>query len=280
MSPEQMASSRDVDGRTDIWALGAILYELLAGRPPFNAESLPQLCTLILNGTYPPLREFRSGTPPSLEAILRLCLEKDPARRYANVSDFATALADFGPKRARLSVERVSRLINSANLSASGAVLGMPAASAPAAQTGGSWSETKTSAPKGSSKAIVLAVGAVALAAGVGAVFMLRSGAVAGTGVVSGAAGAAPVPTPAEVAPKNAAVPSSTLTLLPAAVPVPAEPPPASAAVATAAEPVKPGLHRPTPAARPLPPPRPAASAPAPAAPKPAAPVDLFDDRK
>src|SRR4051812_6710057 len=134
MSPEQMASSRDVDGRTDIWALGAILYELVAGRPPFNADSLPQLCTLILNGQFVPLREVRPGLPPGLEAVIRRCLEKDSSRRYPNISELANALAEFAPKRARLSIERVSRIIHSANLSASGAIIGGPMSALSGAQ--------------------------------------------------------------------------------------------------------------------------------------------------
>src|SRR3954465_12842347 len=71
MSPEQMASTRDVDGRTDLWALGAILYELVAGQPPFNAETMPQLCALILNGATPSLRSTRPQVPAALDIVLQ-----------------------------------------------------------------------------------------------------------------------------------------------------------------------------------------------------------------
>ncbi len=70
MSPQQMQSLRGTDGRTDIWALGVILYELIAGRPPFVAETVPQTCMLVLLSDPPTLRSLRPDVPPALEAVV------------------------------------------------------------------------------------------------------------------------------------------------------------------------------------------------------------------
>src|SRR5215471_9452446 len=74
MSPEQMRAPRNVDARSDIWALGAILYDLLAGQPPYVAETIPQLCTMMLESDPAPLREIRPEVPPELEAVVARCL--------------------------------------------------------------------------------------------------------------------------------------------------------------------------------------------------------------
>jgi eukaryotic-like serine/threonine-protein kinase len=96
MSPEQLRGSGKVDERTDIWALGVVLYEFLAGRPPFQAEAFPEQCALILTAPAPPLREHRPDVPPALEAIVMRCLAKDVNVRFSNVGELTAALLGMG----------------------------------------------------------------------------------------------------------------------------------------------------------------------------------------
>ncbi len=116
MSPEQMASSRNVDARTDQWALGVTLYELVAGKPPFTADSLPQLCVNIAQEPPPPLRERRPEVPEGLQEVIERCLQKDRSDRYASLADFAMALVPFGTERSQISAERVARVLKAAGM--------------------------------------------------------------------------------------------------------------------------------------------------------------------
>jgi serine/threonine-protein kinase len=125
MSPEHMRSSKDVDARTDLWALGAILHELITGKPPFLAESVTELAIKVANEPPPSARSFRPDVPEGLEAVISKCLEKDREQRYRNVRQLAIALLPFAPKRAKSSVERISGIIQSAGLSES--ALAVPA---------------------------------------------------------------------------------------------------------------------------------------------------------
>jgi serine/threonine-protein kinase len=110
MSPEQLTEAGQVDQRTDIWALGVILYELLVGTPPFRAENLPKLFLAILHQKAPSAATARPDLPPSLVAVISRCLEKDRDKRFSSIDDFAAALADVAPARARLSIERIARM--------------------------------------------------------------------------------------------------------------------------------------------------------------------------
>jgi predicted Ser/Thr protein kinase len=122
MSPEQMASTRDVDGRTDLWALGVILFELVSGEPPFNADTMPQLCAMILNAPAPSVRRIAPRVPIGLDAVIGHCLERDVADRYANVAQLASALRDYAPARALGSIERIARIVGGAHAMAPGRI--------------------------------------------------------------------------------------------------------------------------------------------------------------
>jgi serine/threonine-protein kinase len=118
MSPEQMRDARHVDVRTDIWALGTILYELIAGRPPFLATSLAELCVKVMQDDPVPLSRVRPEVPPELTTIVDRCLCKQRAGRYADVGELAAALARFGGTLSQSRVTRVSRLLGRSSVEA------------------------------------------------------------------------------------------------------------------------------------------------------------------
>jgi eukaryotic-like serine/threonine-protein kinase len=167
MSPEQMASARDVDQRADIWAVGTVLYELVTGRPPFEAETMPQLCAQILNADPPPPRRVRADLPELLDQVIMRCLRKDRNQRYANVAALAADLAHFAPDAGPRSAERISRVLSASGISPGGVVPSRPQAPIAASNTGAAWGATQASR---GGRAIWLGLASVVVAALIGVV--------------------------------------------------------------------------------------------------------------
>jgi serine/threonine protein kinase len=101
MSPEQVRDSKSVDSRTDIWALGVILQELITGEPAFFADTFPGICAAIVADPPASIREQRSEVPEEVEAIVRRCLEKNPRDRYQSVPELMRAIEALLPRRSR-----------------------------------------------------------------------------------------------------------------------------------------------------------------------------------
>lgn len=92
MSPEQVGG-HPVDHRTDIFSLGSMLYEMVAGVPAFSGSNLGQLLNDILRGTPPPVAQFRAGVPPSLDDVVARAMQKNPLHRYQDAAEMARDLA-------------------------------------------------------------------------------------------------------------------------------------------------------------------------------------------
>jgi serine/threonine-protein kinase len=293
MSPEQMASARDVDTRTDIWAIGAILHELLTGRVPFAADTMPQLCAKILQEEPPRLRDGRPDAPPGLDEVVRRCLQKDPSLRYPSVAELAAELLPFGPSRGRVSVERITKVISAAGLSDSN--LKLPSSSAPAAAitagtTQQAWGAASQAGRTGGVRWLAVGAAAVFVVGGVVTAFALG---MSGTDAPIGSAPAAsPVsselaqaqpPPAASVAPvsdeqaqtSDAVAPSEGAETQPSISSEPVTRPPKAAAKAVVAAPRSPLTK-----AKPVSPSKPGLQ-PAKTTKKTAVPaVDLYQDRK
>jgi len=237
MSPEQMRSSRDVDARADVWALGVVLFELLTRRWPFEAESMPELCLKVVGDPPIAITSIRGDIPKAMVDVIERCLQKEPAKRYANAAELASALESMAPaasrhvaERARLAMGSIPDITSggqaapsSVTVVPSSAISGphpLPDALAHTALTPATWDSTQgttggagAAATKKPGRGLWIGIGAAAVVAAAIGFFALRghpTTADSPTPPVSAAAVAPPVGT----APGTA--PGSTVTTLPA----------------------------------------------------------------
>jgi serine/threonine-protein kinase len=215
MSPEQMMSSKDVDVRADIWALGVILYELVTGAPPFVAETMAEIVYMVTQRDAPALLERRPDLPPALGLVVARALARDPAGRFSDVAKLAAALAPFGPPRSEISLERIGRILGTNEAPAAVPPEPAPPTAPTVAQTG------TLETPRASKRGLVLvAAAAAAFAVAIVAWRGLR----APEDRPPITTGAPPLEKPAVTAPAVAAPAPAPVTPPQAAPPAPAPP--------------------------------------------------------
>jgi serine/threonine-protein kinase len=228
MSPEQLVSAATVDYRADVWALGVVLYEMLTLTLPFTAQSMPELVGTILQTTPAPLSSVRQGVPVGLQAVIDRCLQKDPARRFANVAELARALMPFGPSRSEDSVERIEHVLGVARGPGPFAVSSAPPPGPTASTFSSATSQPRTTSGRGRRVLVSgLLAGIAVTGFSVGALLVVRASKHAeALGETATAPEAAATPPAAPVAAPVASAspePTSVLGPAPSAEPLPAQ---------------------------------------------------------
>src|SRR2546425_12364257 len=92
MSPEQAAGDRQIDGRSDLYSLGVVAYQMLVGEPPFVANSTPAMLVKHISERPTPVTQRRADVPQDLSRAVMMCLEKDPMMRFPSAGALVTAL--------------------------------------------------------------------------------------------------------------------------------------------------------------------------------------------
>jgi serine/threonine-protein kinase len=179
MSPEQMKSAKGVDARGDVWSLGVILFELVAGRPPFIAETLGALMSAVLSESPPALETIIPDVPPGYAALVASCLERDRAKR-PDVAQLARRLAPYAPAAMRPLAERIAAIqLKSTDprsartlpgnvsipspQSASQPRVALAAATAKTSQTSTSWGDERRASQRRRTGKLAIAIGGIAV---------------------------------------------------------------------------------------------------------------------
>ena len=138
MAPEQ-ALGDEVDARCDVWAVGVVLFEMIAGRPPFRGEYDKAVLYSVVNEPHPPITSLRADVPMDLEWILGKALAKDPVERYASIDDLIVDLRSLEKRLDSGAVSTYSRMAQTTPTTgvrpASGPAPASPAAASTAAGT-------------------------------------------------------------------------------------------------------------------------------------------------
>jgi serine/threonine-protein kinase len=111
MAPEQVRDSSQIDHRADLWALGAILYELVTGQEAFHGESPGEIFASVLHATPPSIRALRPDVPPELDAVVARCLTREREGRFQNVAELARALAPLASRPWNEYAERIEQTL-------------------------------------------------------------------------------------------------------------------------------------------------------------------------
>ncbi len=214
MSPEQLRSAHDVDARTDLWSIGAILYEAASGRLPFEGTSVTELAVKVAVDPPAPL----TGLDPAYVAIVMRCLEKEAAARFQSVGELASALAPLAGEPGQTAAMMIARMSGSrtaqpapAPTAARAAVADTAARAAIAGTAARAIADTAARGPVADTAAVTprrklwpLVLGGLVIAAGAaaGAFFLAKSSRHHGThrhdaGVVAAAVADAAVVPPA-----------------------------------------------------------------------------------
>jgi eukaryotic-like serine/threonine-protein kinase len=255
MAPEQMRSARTADARTDIWALGVILYELLGGQAPFDGETVTEVCIHVVNDEPKALHALRPGLDQKLVDVVMKCLLKNPDARWQNVAQLAGSLEPFsrsaqqgGPVRPWRSFEDTqdsqerpklapAAAMDTADETGPSTAVTMPSApppmdAKPGASTNVAWDRSSDRGPtverprsfaKGLAAGVVVSIAVVAVAA----VVLIRASKTSATNATPASqpamasSVAAPPPTvAAEPPPTSAPAPTTTTaTMTPASLP-------------------------------------------------------------
>jgi serine/threonine-protein kinase len=111
MSPEHVRNEKFIDHRTDIWAMGVVLYELLTGQTPFEADGIGETFGAVLNRLPTSARASRPEIPDPLDDAILKCLQQDPDDRFQDVAQFARAIGPYGTGACAFMVETIEQTL-------------------------------------------------------------------------------------------------------------------------------------------------------------------------